>query len=91
MPPPLKFRDWCLLRTWRKTDDEFMIFNHSVEHNVSCCCYYILIKILFVVYKLALFSSSRSIDLKLCILFILCHYKKKNTLVMALLILRFEP
>jgi len=33
MPPPLKFRDWCLLRTWKKTDKEFMIFNHSVEHN----------------------------------------------------------
>ena len=41
MPPPLKFRDWCLLRTWRKTDDEFMIFNHSVEHNVSGCFLFI--------------------------------------------------
>lgn len=33
MPPPLKYRDWCLLRTWKMLDDEFMIFNHSVEHN----------------------------------------------------------
>ena len=32
MPKPLKYRDWCTLRTFRKSDDEFMIFNHSCEH-----------------------------------------------------------
>ncbi|XP_047126979.1 START domain-containing protein 10 isoform X1 [Hydra vulgaris] len=32
LPPPLMFRDWCLLRTWRKTNQEFSIFNHSVQH-----------------------------------------------------------
>jgi len=32
MPSPLKYRDWCTLRTFRKTEEELMIFNHSVEH-----------------------------------------------------------
>ena len=41
MPTPLKYRDWCTLRTWKKTDEEFMIFNHSVEHKV--CLFLILI------------------------------------------------
>ncbi|XP_057313031.1 START domain-containing protein 10-like [Hydractinia symbiolongicarpus] len=34
MPPPLKYRDWSLYRTWRKDESEFMIFNHSVDHKL---------------------------------------------------------
>jgi len=32
MPTPLKYRDWSTLRTWKKNENDFMIFNHSIEH-----------------------------------------------------------
>ena len=36
-PAPLKNRDLVNQRSWRVTEDEYIVFNHSVAHEVRIC------------------------------------------------------